>query len=385
MAHMMKSPNGMMVNDFDTDFEKELYTLLHKYTSDPKILNLLLMVSSDISELSRDRSNVDDEFADKTPVAGSYFAMVKGNNSIPFNYEALFNIIYDNLFHNDPIQAVRVVSNSVSCFLEMFKKIAVGLLDESQAIAAKNEFTKVQAEILKLHNSMIHNTILNKFGFNDFCRSYAIHIINRRNSGEEDVPPTLTEEYLLIHNYLRSNDEKQRELSKEALLRTFEMFYNYENDRPAVEEAFNNNLPKGEFPFLIDPDDLFENMLADLTGDSTISQLNQMTKIIDSRSDDKEIAKCKYKIVQKFKKAYPKYAELSQSELEDILIKTFPYDDVNLEIMHIYSRMIDYIETMPGRTASETVIISTPGSTTMDESSMQRLLDDMQLGSSKIN
>ena len=382
MAHMMKSPSGMMVNDFDTDFEKELYTLLHKYTNDPKILNLLLMVSSDISELSSDNN---DEFADKSPVAGSYFAMVKGNNSIPFNYEALFNIIYDNLFHNDPIQAVRVVYNSVSCFLEMFKKIGVELLDDSQKIAAKNEFTKVQAEILKIHKSMIHNGILNKFGFNDFCRSYAIHTINRRNSGEEDVPPTLTEEYLLLHNYLRSDNEQQRELSKEALLRTFEMFYNYVGDRPAIEEAFNNNLPKGEFPFLIDPDDLFENMLADLTGDSTISQLNEMTKIIDARLDDKEIAKFKYKIVQKFKNAYPKYATLSQSELEDILIKTFPYDNVNLEIMHIYSRMIDHIDAMPGMNSSENIIISTSGSATMDEAAMQRLLDDMLPGSSTLN
>lgn len=385
MSHMIKSPSGMMVNDFDTDFEKELYTLLHKYTNDPKILNLLLMVSSDISELSRDSADNIDEFADKPPVAGSYFAMVKGNNSIPFNYEALFNIIYDNLFHNDPIQAVRVVYNSVSCFLEMFKKIGVELLDDSQKIAAKNEFTKVQAEILKIHKSMIHNGILNKFGFNDFCRSYAIHIINRRNSGEEDVPPTLTEEYLLLHNYLRSDNEQQRELSKEALLRTFEMFYNYAGDRSAVEEAFNNNLPKGEFPFLIDPDDLFENMLADLTGDSTISQLNEMTKIIDARLDDKEIAKCKYKIVQKFKNAYPKYATLSQSELEDILIKTFPYDNVNLEIMHIYSRMIDHIDAMPGMNSSENIIISTPGSATMDEAAMQRLLDDMLPGSSTLN
>ena len=381
MDNMIKGQGVSVVDGFDSDFEKELYELLHKHTDDPRILNMLLMVSSDISELHRDKNDNIDEFADKVPIPGSYFALVRGNNSIPFNYEALFNIIYDNLFHNDPIQAMRILSTAVSTFLKMFKDTAVTLVDESQMETLSSEFDKRYNDIMKHHNEFLETNVLHGFGFKDFCQSFAKHVMALRSNGEQ-IPPRQTEEYLLLHNYMNSQFPEQRDLCKTAILGIYKEFYSPDADDNAIEESFMDNLPKGKPAFLIDTYDLFDDMTSTLIGDPTMSQLDEMCKLILENEDRTAIEKAKLSIVQKFKNINTEFISKSSAELVSVLNEVFPSKARTVSIIQLYSAMA---EKLNSNSSNQTVISNSSGEE-MSQMNMKKLLDDMVITpSSKFN
>ena len=381
MNNMIKGQDGSVVDGFDSDFEKELYALLHKHTDDPRILNMILMLSSDISEIHRDKTDNIAEFADKAPIPGSYFALIRGNNSIPFNYEALFNIIYDNLFHNDPIQAMRILSTTISTFLNMFRQTALALVDENQTETLSSEFDKRYSDIMKLHNDFLEENILYGFGFKDFCQSFAKHVMDHRANGEQ-IPPRQTEEFLLLHNYMKSPYPEQQELCKEAILRIYEEFYSPNSDRKSIEESFIENLPKEKNAFLIDTCDLFDDMTATLIGDPTMSQLDDMCKLILENKDSAAIEKAKLSIVQKFKNLNEQFTSKSSTELISILNDVFPCNVRTVSIIQIYSAMADKLNSI----SSNQPVISNSSGEEMSQTNMKKLLDDMVVTpSSKFN
>lgn len=122
------------LDDGATEFEKELHAVVKKYSEDDRILNFIVIATTNRNESEDPIANMEES---------PYLAVFKMNRAIPLDWAAIFRIIQSIYMPKDPVISARLVLDMAKAFIDQFEHT----LQQSKQFAEEPELdTPIQAK-----------------------------------------------------------------------------------------------------------------------------------------------------------------------------------------------------------------------------------------------